>query len=156
MKNLISNRWYILWIVSIISTFFSVGTVNAQNPKQNKLLITNKAQSFLDTDTNKDGFISKKEYQFGSLDEFDVDKNGKLSRNEYQNANRALNRNTIGNTRSGLNRNNANCLVAQKGNGMGQCTKQGNGKNRGVGACPNGYQCPINSNNTKTSRQSTP
>ena len=148
MKNLINNRWYILWIVPIMAMFFSTGTVNAQNPAQNKQQVINKAQSFLVVDTNKDGFISKEEYKLGSLDAFDTDKDGKLSRNEYRSANRSLNGNTVANARSGKNGNKANCKGAQKGNGVCKNGNQGNGQNKGTGVCPKGNKGLKNNSGT--------
>lgn len=156
MKNRINSRWYILLMVSIVAIFSSMGTVNAQNPLQSKQQIINKSRCFIDMDTNKDGFLNKDEYQFDSLDEFDSDKNGKLSHNEYLNAKSTLNRNTVANLGLGMNRNRGNCMIVQRGNVVFKNGNRGNAQNRGTGVCPCGNQCSYNKNSTKTKAQSTP
>ncbi len=134
-----------------VITVFAVTGLTAQNKQQ----IINKSQFFIDVDANNDGFINKDEYQFGSLDEFDTDKNGKLSRNEYINAKRTLNGNTGCNLGLGMNRNRGNCMASQRRNGKFKNSNWGNAQNNGTGVCPYGNQ-GLNNNSSKTKAQSTP
>jgi hypothetical protein len=156
MKNMINNSWYNLLMVSIIAIFSSMGAVNAQNPAQNKQQIINNSQCFIDKDTNKDGFINKDECQFGSLDEFDTDNNGKLSRNEYINAKHTLNGNIGGNLGLCIKRNRGNCIIAQRGNGVFKNGNCGNAQNRGTGVCPYENQGSYNKNSTRSKAQNIP
>lgn len=150
MKNVINNRSYSLLLVPFIAMFSSIGAINAQNGLQNKQQRISKTQRFIDVDTNRDGFISQDEYQFGTFNEFDTDQDGKLSRIEYQKKNRSTKKNSTGNSVSGMNRGKGNCQVTQRGNGKGQRINRGNGQKNGTGICPNGNQCPRKKNNVNT------
>ena len=112
------NKLISLFMAAFIVMFFSIA-VNSQNDVQNGQEQTNKVQRFVDMDINKDGSISKTEFQSDVFDEFDTDQNGVLSRNEY----RAINRSTKKNQANGQRNMNSN-----KGK------KQG----KGLGTCPNG------------------
>lgn len=136
----------------MVLTVFAVTGLTAQNKQQ----VINNAQCFINMDTNEDGFINKDECQFGSLDEFDTDKNGKLSRNEYINAKRTLNGNTGGNLGLGNNRNRGNCMASQRRNGKFKNSNWGNARNNGTGVCPYGNQGLNNKNSSRTKAQSTP
>lgn len=165
MKNEFNNSLYSVLLVPLVAMFFSTGTINAQNGIQNNQQSNNKTQKFYDVDANRDGFVDETEYQLGSLDEFDTNNDKKLSRIEYQTANRSNLGNKQGNGISGRNK---GCGMGQginqgngrsgrnKGNGMGQGINQGNGQNQGTVDCPYNNQCTWNPNNTKTNGQKIP
>lgn len=154
MKNEINNSLYSVLLVPLVAMFFSTGTMNAQNGVQNNQQRLNKTQKFYDVDVNRDGFVDETEYQFGSLDEFDTDKDKKLSRIEYRTANRSNLGNNVGNGRSGRNKgnNSGNRKSGRnKGNTMCQGNNRGNGQNQSTGFCPYNKQSPRNTSNTKKS-----
>ncbi|HKK11322.1 MAG TPA: EF-hand domain-containing protein [Flavobacteriaceae bacterium] len=123
-ENKLSN----LWVVTLCAMFFTTMAMNAQNSVQNENKQINKAQRFIDLDANTDGFISKSEFQFSSFDKFDVDENGKLSRNEFRAMKHSIIR-TQNNNGMGITPN------RQDRNGN---VEPGNRQGNGTGVCPYG------------------
>ena len=123
--KIIENKLGSLLAATFVAMFFSTG-MNSQNNAQNKNQQANKVQRFVDLDVNKDGSISKTEFQFEAFDKFDTDQNGVLSRNEYRE----------------VNRSNANCQGngSNKANGQNKnkSANQGKMQGKGSGTCPNG------------------
>ena len=145
MKKIIKNRLNGLLVLPFILMFLSTGIINSQNTVQNEQQRINKTQRFIDKDTKNDGFISENEFQFSSFDQFDIDQNGKLSRNEYRKINRSIQGNTTGNAKSGKNKGN------WKGKGSNEANRSDNEKNQSMtrgncrgkdsGYSSNGKQC---------------
>jgi len=143
MKKIIKNRLNGILVVPFIVMFFSTGIINSQNTVQNEQQRINKTQRFIDRDTNKDGFITENEFQFSSFNQFDIDKNGKISRKEYRKINRSIQGNITGNVKQGKNKGKG------KGKGSNQANRYDNDKNQSVtrGNCRG--KASGNSSNTK-------
>lgn len=138
MKKVINNIPYNFLGVPLVAMFFFAGVVSAQNTPQNRQQSNNKTERFIDKDTNKDGFISRNEYQFDAFEQFDTDQNGKLSRNEFRAYNCASKSNSMGNQGNG--RSNG------RGNGEGKINKRNKNQANGPGICPYGKQRPTRAN----------
>lgn len=123
--KIIENKFGTLLLAGFAMVFFS-NSANAQNEVQKEQQQTNKVQRFVDVDTNRDGLISKAEFQSDAFDKFDADQNGVLSRSEYREINRSIVR-AQGNISNQGNRQNKN-----------NNAKKGNGQGKGLGTCPNG------------------
>ncbi len=134
MKKVINNIAYSFFCMPLVIMLFFTGVVSAQNTAQRN----SKTERFIDKDTNKDGFISRSEYQFDSFDEFDTDQNGKLSRNEFRAYNCTSKRNSMGNQGNG--RSNG------RGNGEGKINERNKNQANGSGICPYGKQRPTRAN----------
>lgn len=58
--------------------------VNSQNDIQKEQTQITIEQRFYDLDTDKDGYISKAEFNFDSFEKYDLDQDGNLTRNEFR------------------------------------------------------------------------